>query len=70
MKRFYEINLNKNNAISGQIFELSERNKHYCAHVLRMKVSDKITVFNETCGEFEAVISELSKKKVCVCVCA
>lgn len=58
-KRFYETA-----NLSATEIQLSERNKHYIANVLRMKVGSTINIFNTEHGEFSAILTQVSKKAV------
>jgi 16S rRNA (uracil1498-N3)-methyltransferase len=50
-------------AVGDQI-QLSEKNSHYLANVLRLKPGDMITIFNGQGGEYIATLIALSKKRV------
>ncbi|CAO5676232.1 MAG: Ribosomal RNA small subunit methyltransferase E [Holosporales bacterium] len=47
-------------------YVLNGEQSHYCAHVLRLNVDDKICLFNAIQGEYEAVIQTIHKKGIIV----
>lgn len=47
----------------SQEINLSEKETHYLIHVMRLKSSDEILVFNGKDGEFKSIVKEISKKK-------
>ncbi|MFN5351358.1 MAG: RsmE family RNA methyltransferase [Alphaproteobacteria bacterium] len=53
--------LSKNNIVL-----LEEKDSHYLKTVLRLRVGDKINLFNAGSGEFEGVINEIAKKSITV----
>jgi len=53
--------LSKNNIVL-----LEEKDSHYLKTVLRLRVGDKINLFNAESGEFEGVINEIAKKNITV----
>lgn len=56
------------NLITGQSFDLPQGQTHYLRHVLRLRVSDQLHVFNERQGEWSASITALSKTTATVTV--
>lgn len=53
----------------GASFALDEKQSHYITHVMRLKLSDAIAVFNGKDGEWLTEISEVKKKSVaCTCI--
>lgn len=56
------------NLHEGAIHVLSSDQSHYLAHVLRHKVGDKLIVFSEESGEFEAEIIDIKKKAVTISI--
>ena len=42
---------------------LSQAHIHYLVHVLRLEIGDSIRVFNGAVGEYEAVLTDLQKKR-------
>ncbi|CAO4834012.1 MAG: Ribosomal RNA small subunit methyltransferase E [Holosporales bacterium] len=47
-------------------FTLGVEQSHYCMHVLRLNVGDKIQLFNAVQGGYEAVIKNIHKKGIVV----
>lgn len=54
----------KSNLESNSFIELFDQEKHYLVSVLRLKLGDKIRVFNEQNGEYESEVIELSKRSI------
>lgn len=48
----------------NQTLRLSDNASHHLARVLRVSVSDEITLFNGTGGEYQAIIMAIDKKAV------
>ena len=48
----------------GRTIDLDESASHHLGRVLRAKIGDKLIIFNGEGGEFEAVITQIDKKKV------
>ena len=55
---------------SNNIFSLDENGSHHIGKVLRMQTGDSLRIFNGQGGEYQANITEVSKKKVCVALTA
>lgn len=51
---------------SENIFSLDENGSHHIGKVLRMQIGDSLRIFNGQGGEYQAIITEVSKKKVAV----
>ncbi len=51
---------------SNNIFSLDESGSHHIGKVLRMQTGDSLRIFNGQGGEYQACITEVSKKKVCI----
>lgn len=51
---------------TGQILRLDERATHHLLHVLRVKTGICLRLFNAQGGEYDAVITECSKKSITV----
>ena len=49
---------------TGDIISLPEDKAHHLAHVIRLRVGDKIRLFDNSEFEFEADIIEVAKKVV------
>lgn len=54
----------------NNIFSLNESGSHHIGKVLRMQTGDSLRIFNGLGGEYQACITEVSKKKVCVALTA
>ncbi|OUS06569.1 16S rRNA (uracil(1498)-N(3))-methyltransferase [Gammaproteobacteria bacterium 42_54_T18] len=54
----------------NNIFSLDESGSHHIGKVLRMQTGDLLRIFNGQGGEYQACITEVSKKKVCVALTA
>lgn len=52
----------------GAPFALDEKQAHYITHVMRLKPSESIRVFNGRNGEWRAEITEV-KKRAATCIC-
>ena len=50
----------------GLELDLDENGSHHIGKVLRMQAGDSLRIFNGQGGEYQAIITEVSKKKVCV----
>jgi len=61
-KRFYC----SGELVSGHEVRLEGDRAHYLRNVLRIKSGEQIHCFNEGAGEFEAMISTVSKKSVVI----
>ena len=47
-----------------ELFHLDEKASHHVAHVLRLRIQDPLILFNGEGGEYHAVITAISKRKV------
>jgi 16S rRNA (uracil1498-N3)-methyltransferase len=55
---------------TNNIFSLDENGSHHIGKVLRMQTEDSLRIFNGQGGEYQACITEVSKKRVCVALTA
>ena len=62
IRLFVKDELQKNSLVS-----LEEKQIHYLLHVMRLKVNDRILLFNGHDGEYVANLIELSKNKAIAC---
>ena len=49
---------------AGTEITITEPALHYLAHVLRLKENDIFRIFNDTTGEYSAIIKKIEKKKM------
>ena len=52
--------------IPNKIIRLSDTKAHYCKHVLRLRENNVITIFNGDGFEYNAVITEITKKTISI----
>lgn len=45
-------------------YTLDSEQSHYCVHVLRLNVGDKVQLFNASQGEYKAIIKNMNKKSL------
>ncbi len=55
---------------TNNIVSLNENGSHHIGKVLRMQTGDTLRIFNGQSGEYQACITEVSKKNVCVALTA
>ena len=60
------IETNADEKKSNNIFTLNENGSHHIGKVLRMQTGDSLRIFNGQGGEYQACITEVSKKRVCI----
>ena len=53
---------------AGHLVELDKDSMHYLLHVLRLKTGDMLIVFNGQGGEYEAELSQVSKKSAVITI--